>query len=76
MVTAYIMVKANTGEADRLRDSIEGLEGVESAHIVAGDVDIIAKARVETPAAVKEIAATQIQGISGIEDTQTYIAMD
>lgn len=76
MVTAFIMVKANTGEADRLRDSIEGLEGVDSAHIVAGDVDIIAKARVETPAAVKEIAATQIQGISGVEDTQTYIAMD
>ncbi|WP_436347255.1 Lrp/AsnC family transcriptional regulator [Natronorubrum sp. FCH18a] len=76
MVTAFIMVKANTGEADRLRDSIETIEGVQSAHIVAGDVDIIAKARVETPAAVKEIAATQIQGIEGIEDTQTYIAMD
>lgn len=76
MVTAFIMVKANTGEADRLRDNIETIEGVDSAHIVAGDVDIIAKARVETPAAVKEIAANQIQGISGVEDTQTYIAMD
>ncbi|WP_440766156.1 Lrp/AsnC family transcriptional regulator [Natronorubrum sp. DTA7] len=76
MVTAFIMVKANTGEADRLRDSIESIDGVQSAHIVAGDVDIIAKASVETPAAVKEIAATQIQGINGIEDTQTYIAMD
>ncbi|GAB3020905.1 Lrp/AsnC family transcriptional regulator [Natronobiforma cellulositropha] len=76
MVTAFVMVKANTGEADRLRDSIETIEGVESAHIVAGDVDIIAKATVETPAAVKEIAATRIQGISGVEDTQTYIAMD
>ncbi|WP_265110148.1 Lrp/AsnC family transcriptional regulator [Halosolutus halophilus] len=76
MVTAFVMIKANTGEADRLRDSVESIEGVQSAHIVAGDVDIIAKAQVETPAAVKEIAATQIQGISGIEDTQTYIAMD
>ncbi|MFP8956071.1 Lrp/AsnC family transcriptional regulator [Natrialbaceae archaeon A-CW3] len=76
MVTAFVMIKANTGEADRLRDTIEGIEGVESAHIVAGDVDIIAKARVDTPAAVKEIAATRIQGVRGIEDTQTYIAMD
>ena len=76
MVTAFVMIKANTGEADRLRDTIEGIEGVESAHIVAGDVDIIAKARVDTPAAVKEIAATGIQGVRGIEDTQTYIAMD
>ncbi|OVE83909.1 Lrp/AsnC family transcriptional regulator [Natronolimnobius baerhuensis] len=76
MVTAFVMIKANTGEADRLRDEIKGIDGVDSAHIVAGDVDIIAKARVETPAAVKEIAATRIQGIKGIEDTQTYIAMD
>jgi DNA-binding Lrp family transcriptional regulator len=76
MVTAYIMIKANTGEADRLKNNVESIEGVESAHIVAGDVDIIAKATVETPAAVKNIAATEIQGINGVEDTQTYIAMD
>ncbi|WP_254766981.1 Lrp/AsnC family transcriptional regulator [Salinilacihabitans rarus] len=76
MVTAFVMVKANTGEADRLRESIEGIDGVESVHIVAGDVDLIAKARVDAPAAVKEIAANRIQGIRGVEDTQTYIAMD
>ncbi|ADD05824.1 Lrp/AsnC family transcription regulator [Natrialba magadii ATCC 43099] len=76
MVTAFVMIKANTGEADRLRTDITELDGVESAHIVAGDVDLIAKAMVDTPAAVKEIAATQIQGIEGVEDTQTYIAMD
>lgn len=76
MVTAYVMIKANTGEADRLRNSVEGIEGVESAHIVAGDVDIIAKLNVDSPAQVKEIAADGIQGITGVEDTQTYIAMD
>ncbi len=76
MVTAFVMIKANTGEADRLRTDIEAIEGVESAHIVAGDVDLIAKARVETPAAVKTISAEEIQGIEGVEDTQTYIAMD
>ncbi len=76
MVTAFVMVKANTGEADRLKTEMEAIEGVDSAHIVAGDVDIIAKAQVDTPASVKEIAATQIQDIDGVEGTQTYIAMD
>jgi DNA-binding Lrp family transcriptional regulator len=76
MVIAYVMVKANTGEADRLCSAIEDLDGVESAHIVAGDVDIIAKLDVDSPARVKEIAADGIQGITGVEDTQTYIAMD
>jgi DNA-binding Lrp family transcriptional regulator len=76
MVRAYIMVKANTGEADRLKNSIESLDGVRDTHIVAGDVDLVAVVDVDEPADVKEIAATGLQGISGVEDTQTYIAMD
>jgi len=76
MVTAYVMVKANTGEADRLRTEIGDIEGVFEAFIVAGDVDIIAKVDVDSPAEVKDIAANAIQGIDGVEDTQTYIAMD
>ncbi|XVH32432.1 Lrp/AsnC family transcriptional regulator [Haloferacaceae archaeon DSL9] len=75
-VIAYILIKANTGEADRVKGEIESIGGVENAHIVAGDVDFIAKVHVDTPGAVKDIAATAIQGISGVEDTHTYIAMD
>ncbi|MDS0283442.1 Lrp/AsnC family transcriptional regulator [Haloarcula onubensis] len=76
MVTAYVMVKAHTGDADRLRDEISAIDGVTEAHIVAGDVDLIAKVSVESPAAVKDVAATHIQDIEGVESTQTYIAMD
>lgn len=76
MVTAYIMVKAHTGEADRLRNEIEAIDGVIEAHIVAGDVDLIGKVEVETPAEVKDVAATHIQSIEGVESTQTYVAMD
>jgi DNA-binding Lrp family transcriptional regulator len=76
MVTAYVMVKAHTGDADRLKREIEAIDGVEEAHIVAGDVDLIAKVSVDTPAAVKDVAATHIQDIEGVESTQTYIAMD
>lgn len=76
MVIAYIMVKANTGDADRLRDEIAAFDGVESAHIVAGDVDIIVKVVVADTAAVKTIAADEIQSVPGVEDTQTYIAMN
>ena len=75
MVRAYIMVKANTGEADRLKTSIGDIDGVEDVHIVAGDVDLITIVEVDEPADVKEIAASGIQGIPGIESTQTYIAM-
>jgi len=76
MVVAYVMIKVYTGDADRLKGDIEAIDGITAAHIVAGDVDFIAKVEVETPAEVKDIAATQIQEIEGVEDTQTYIAMD
>jgi DNA-binding Lrp family transcriptional regulator len=76
MVTAYIMVKANTGEADRLKRDISNLGGVTRAHIVAGDFDIIARVEADSTAEIKDIVATKLQSISGVEDTQTYIAMD
>ena len=76
MVVAYVMVKAYTGEADRLKREIESISGVVSAHIVAGDVDIIAKVDVDSPADVSKVAATEIQNIDGVADTQTYIAME
>lgn len=76
MVVAYIMIKASTGEADRLRREVEDIDGVLDVHIVAGDADLIAKIEVESPADVKTIAATTIQGIRGVESTQTYIAME
>ncbi|GGL49813.1 Lrp/AsnC family transcriptional regulator [Halocalculus aciditolerans] len=76
MVTAYVLIKANTGEADRLLDEILAIDGVADAHVVAGDVDLIAKVRVDTPKHVKDIAADSIQRIAGVEDTETYISMD
>ncbi|WP_247010027.1 Lrp/AsnC family transcriptional regulator [Halorientalis litorea] len=76
MVVAYVMVKANSGEADRIRSDIVALDGVVEASIVAGDVDFIAKLDVASPAEVKNVAASGIQDIDGVEDTQTYVAMD
>lgn len=75
MVLAYVMVKANTGDADRLRREIEGCTGVDRAHIVAGDVDVIVRATVDTTAEVKILVADCIHPIEGVADTTTYIAM-
>ncbi|KAB1198270.1 MULTISPECIES: Lrp/AsnC ligand binding domain-containing protein [Haloferax] len=78
MVHAYIMVKAAavTDGIDHLKEQLIDVDhGIESAHIVAGDIDFIVKVDVGTPADVKNIAGG-IQSIQGIEDTQTYIAMD
>jgi len=75
MVTAYVLVKANTGQADRLREEVAAIKGVVDAHIVAGDVDLIAKLSVESPGNVKEVAAGAFQSVDGVESTETYIGM-
>ena len=75
-VTAYVMVKAHTGDADRLREDIAALAGVETVDIVAGDMDLVTKVAVDDPSEVREIAATTVRGLDGVEDTRTYIAMN
>ena len=76
MVTAYVMVKSLSGEADRIRDDIAALDGVVEVHIVAGDVDLIAKLQVDSTEDVKAVAAEGIHEIEGVDSTQTYLAMD
>ncbi|WP_266079621.1 Lrp/AsnC family transcriptional regulator [Haladaptatus caseinilyticus] len=76
MVTAYVLIKANVPTVEQIRDSIMELDGVVTAHIVAGDVDIIAKIDVDTPANVRETVATGILSIHGVENTHTYMAME
>ncbi|PSQ08432.1 transcriptional regulator [Halobacteriales archaeon QS_6_71_20] len=76
MVVAYVMVKAASGDADRIREGIDGVDGVTEAHVVAGDMDFVVKVDVAGPGEVKRVAADGIQGVDGVEDTHTYIAMD
>ena len=76
VVTAYILVKTHTGDADRIRKSVADIDGVVDVHIVAGDVDLIAKLSVESPGNVKEVAAGAFQSVDGVESTETYIGMD
>ena len=76
MVVAYILIKANTGEADRLLSDVSEVDGVIDSHVVAGDVDLIAKIEVDAPTDVKQIVANELQSIDGVEDTETYISMN
>lgn len=75
MVLAYVMVKATTVETDKLKADIEAIDGIETVHIVAGDVDFIVRAEVADPGAVKAVVTDEIQALEGVSDTSTYIAM-
>ena len=75
-VTAYVMVKAHTGEADRLQGEIGAVTGVDAVDIVAGDVDFIAKVAAADTGDVRDVVTSAITGLDGVEDTRTYVAME
>lgn len=76
MVRAFIMVKTGPGTSEQILESIRGLADVTEAHIVAGAYDIIAEADAEAVYDVLNAASNEIQGLTGVTDTKTYIAME
>jgi DNA-binding Lrp family transcriptional regulator len=75
MVHAFIMVKTAAGKSERLLADIDGLESVTDAHIVAGNYDIIAEVDAPEVYDVLRTVSSRLQGLDGVTDTKTYIAM-
>ncbi|WP_144904106.1 Lrp/AsnC family transcriptional regulator [Halobellus captivus] len=75
MVHAFIMVKTGPGTSEQILGSIRELANVTEAHIVAGAYDIIVEADAEEVYEILNAASNEIQGLTGVTDTKTYIAM-
>ncbi|AFO59118.1 MULTISPECIES: Lrp/AsnC family transcriptional regulator [unclassified Natrinema] len=75
MVHAFIMVKTAAGKSEGLLAEIADLESIADAHIVAGNYDIIAEADAPEVYDVLQTVSSGIQGLGGVTDTKTYIAM-
>ncbi|QLK25924.1 Lrp/AsnC family transcriptional regulator [Natrinema zhouii] len=75
MVHAFIMVKTAAGKSEGLLAEINGLESVADAHIVAGNYDIIAEVDVPEIYDVLQAVSSSMQGLDGVTNTKTYIAM-
>lgn len=76
MVTAYIMVITAAGRSDDLVDQIRGIDGVNEAHIIAGDFDILVEIEAPTIEGVRDTVVGKIQELEGIGTTRTYIALE
>ena len=75
MVHAFIMVKTAAGKSEGLLAAIRDLDSVSDAHIVAGNYDIIAEIEGPEVYDVLETVSSSVQGLGGVSDTKTYIAM-
>jgi DNA-binding Lrp family transcriptional regulator len=75
MVRAFIMVETSPGESTELLTSVRDRDGVREAHIVAGDVDVIAEVEGDEVYDVIHGVATSIRDVEGVVDTRTYISL-
>lgn len=75
MVHAFIMVKAAAGEAESVVEQIRTIDVVSEAHVVAGEFDAIAEVDADEVYDILHTASSAIQGIDGVTDTKTYIAL-
>lgn len=76
MVRAFIMVKTDAGQSADLLAATREQAGVEEAHIVAGQYDIIVEAVADEVYEVMQSVATGIRGLEGVVDTRTYICLE
>lgn len=76
MVHAFVMVKTAAGKSEDLLESTVAIEGVDEAHVVAGEYDVIAEASGEEVYDVMHEVATRIRDLDGVTDTRTYIALE
>lgn len=76
MVRAFVMVKAGTGHAETLLETIRDLDHVVEANIVAGEFDIIVEAEAKEVYDVINSVATKIRTIGDVHDTKTYVCLE
>ncbi|PSP78488.1 ArsR family transcriptional regulator [Halobacteriales archaeon QS_1_68_20] len=76
MVHAFIMVKTAAGKSESLLSDVQALDGVDRAHIVAGDWDLVVEVSVDEVYDVLQTAASRIQELDGVSDTRTYVVLE
>ena len=73
---AYVLIKIRAGEVKDVVRSLQKVEGVREAHMTFGPYDAVAEVETTDVAKLGDIAASEIQTISGVEQTLTCLAVD
>ena len=76
MVRSFIMLQTTAGKSTALLENIAETAGVEEAHVVAGEYDIVAEATGEEVYDVIHRVATSLRDLDGVVDTRTYICLE
>lgn len=76
MARAFIMINVAPGHVESLQGSIQAMEMVLTAHIVAGEHDLIIEAEAADVNSLIRSVVTEIRSNVDVVDTKTYICLE
>ena len=74
MVTAIVLIKAETGRIPALADKIADMAGVSEVFSVAGRYDLVSIVRVARNEDLADVITDKMRHLEGIVETETMIA--
>jgi DNA-binding Lrp family transcriptional regulator len=74
MVTAIVLIKAETSRIPELADKIADMAGVSEVFSVAGRYDLVSIVRVARNEDLADVITDQMRHLDGIVETETMIA--
>ena len=74
MVTAIVMIKAETNRIPELANQIAEMAGVQEVFSVAGRLDLVAIVKVAHNDDLAEVISDKMRHLEGIVETETMIA--
>ncbi|HSG59168.1 MAG TPA: Lrp/AsnC ligand binding domain-containing protein [Woeseiaceae bacterium] len=74
MVTAIVLIKAETSRIPELANQIAEMDGVQEVFSVAGRVDLVAIVKVSKNEELADVISDRMRHLEGIVETETMIA--
>lgn len=74
MVTAVVLIKAQTDKVSALAEQMADLEGVTEVFSVAGQYDLVALVRVRENEDLAKVISDRMRKLPGITSSETLIA--
>ena len=71
MITAYVLIQTEVGEAGQVARAATEIEGVQQAQPLVGPYDVIVRAEARNLDALGRLVVSRIQAINGVTRTLT-----
>lgn len=74
MITAIVLINADTDRIPEVAESLADLDGVSEVFSVTGEFDIVAIVRVHEHEQLAQVIPGRVNKVDGVQSTETHIA--